>query len=180
MGGPAVKPYQPPGIWEEATFGNQSYRPDTGEAIYRRSLYVFWRRIVGPTLFFDTANRQTCTVKTARTNTPLHALTTLNDTTYVEAARVLAQRVLEANDPDPVGLAFRLATIRHPTEAEAQILKASLAKQQKLYANDAEAAKRLLSVGEAKRNLALPLTEHAALTAVCSLILNLDEVLSKP
>ena len=91
-GGPPVKPYQPPGIWEEATFGNKRYQQDTGESLYRRSLYVFWRRIVGPTMFFDGANRQTCSVKTVITNTPLHALATLNDTTYVEAARALAQR----------------------------------------------------------------------------------------
>src|SRR6185437_233122 len=86
LGGPPVKPYQPPGIWEEATFGQIKYQQDHGEALYRRSLYVFWRRIVGPTLFFDTASRQICTVKESRTNTPLHALTVLNDITYNEAA----------------------------------------------------------------------------------------------
>src|SRR5262249_32473406 len=94
IGGPPVKPYQPAGIWEEATFGTKRYQQDKGEALYRRSVYTFWRRIVGPTLFFDTAARQTCTVKQTRTNTPLHALTTLNDVTFVEAARVMAERVL--------------------------------------------------------------------------------------
>jgi hypothetical protein len=94
VGGTAVNPYQPAGVWEETTFGNKRYTQDHGEALYRRSLYVFWRRIIGPTLFFDVANRQTCTVKTPRTNVPLHALLTLNDTGYVEAARVLAQQVL--------------------------------------------------------------------------------------
>ena len=93
-GGPGVKPYQPAGIWEEATFGKKTYDQDHGEALYRRSLYVFWRRIVGPTSFFDAGARQVCTVKVARTNTPLHALVTLNDPAYVEAARVMAQRVL--------------------------------------------------------------------------------------
>ncbi len=82
LGGPPVKPYQPPGIWEEATFGQIKYQQDHGDALYRRSLYTFWRRIVGPTMFFDTGARQTCTVKQSRTNTPLHALTTLNDVTY--------------------------------------------------------------------------------------------------
>src|SRR5204863_6214807 len=85
LGGPAVKPYQPTGIWEEATFGQIKYEQDHGDALYRRTLYTFWRRIVGPTMLFDTASRQTCTVKSARTNTPLHALATLNDSTYVEA-----------------------------------------------------------------------------------------------
>jgi len=93
-GGTAVNPYQPSGVWEEATFGNKRYSQDHGESLYRRSLYVFWRRIIGPTLFFDVANRQTCTVKTPRTNVPLHALLTLNDLGYVEAARVMAQQTL--------------------------------------------------------------------------------------
>src|SRR5262245_63962059 len=85
LGGPPVKPYQPSGVWEEATFGNKRYTPDKGEGLYRRSVYTFWRRIIGPTMFFDAGARQTCTVKQGRTNTPLHALATLNDTTYVEA-----------------------------------------------------------------------------------------------
>ncbi|MGE3308578.1 MAG: DUF1553 domain-containing protein, partial [Limisphaerales bacterium] len=93
-GGPPVKPYQPAGVWEEATFGNKRYRQDQGTALYRRSLYVFWRRIVAPTMFFDVANRQTCSVRAPRTNVPLHALLTLNDDTYVEAARALAEHVL--------------------------------------------------------------------------------------
>src|SRR5439155_22561403 len=73
-GGPSVKPYQPPGVWEEATFGFIKYEQDHGEALYRRSLYTFWRRIVGPTEFFDTPSRAVCTVRPSRTNTPLHAL----------------------------------------------------------------------------------------------------------
>src|SRR5262249_37796945 len=85
QGGPPVKGYQPTGIWEDATFGKITYQQDKGEALYRRSLYTFWRRIVAPTVFFDVANRQNCTVKLERTNTPLHALVTLNDVTYVEA-----------------------------------------------------------------------------------------------
>jgi hypothetical protein len=180
LGGPSVSPYQPPGIWEEATFGNKQYRQDHGEALYRRSLYVFWRRIVGPTMFFDTANRQTCTVKTSRTNTPLHALTTLNDITYVEAARVLAQRVLEGKTDSPLDLAFRLATSRSPTEKERGILKSSFEKQKTLFTADPESAKKLLAIGESKRNDSLNLIDHAALTTVCLMILNLDETLNRP
>ena len=178
VGGPPVKTYQPEGIWEEATFGNKQYRQDHGDALYRRSLYVFWRRIVGPTMFFDTANRQACAVKTTRTNTPLHALTTLNDITFVEAARALAQRALEAKEGAP-GLAFRLVTGRKPTATEANLLQESLAKQRKLFATDPASAKKLLAVGESKRYEKLDAVEHAAMTTVCLMILNLDEALSK-
>jgi Protein of unknown function (DUF1553) len=177
LGGPPVKPYQPAGIWEEATFGNTSYTPDKGESLYRRSLYVFWRRIVGPTMFFDTANRQTCSVKTARTNTPLHALTTLNDITFVEAARALAQRALR--ETDPLTFAFRTATSRQPTVTELAILKRSYEKQRTLYAKDANAAKQVVRVGDSKRDETLNTIDHAAMTAVCLMLLNLDEVLSR-
>ncbi|MGB7160735.1 MAG: PSD1 and planctomycete cytochrome C domain-containing protein, partial [Tepidisphaeraceae bacterium] len=98
LGGPPVKPYQPPGIWEEATFGQIKYEQDHGDALYRRGAYVFWRRIVGPTGFFDASSRTVCTVKPNRTNTPLHALTTLNDPTWTEAARVLAERTLKRGE----------------------------------------------------------------------------------
>ncbi|MEC8801121.1 MAG: PSD1 and planctomycete cytochrome C domain-containing protein, partial [Planctomycetota bacterium] len=94
LGGPSVFPYQPPGVWQDATFGKRTYSLSQGNDLYRRSLYTFWRRIIAPTMFFDTASRQTCSVNMSRTNTPLHALTTLNDTTFVEASRVLAQSIL--------------------------------------------------------------------------------------
>jgi hypothetical protein len=104
MGGPSVQPYQPPGVWEEATFGRKSYRQDSGDKLYRRSLYTFWRRIIAPTNFFDNASRQVCVVNPSRTNTPLHALTTMNDITFIEAGRHLAERVLqeEAGEVDSV------------------------------------------------------------------------------
>jgi hypothetical protein len=182
LGGPSVKPYQPAGVWEEATFGKKSYQPDKGEGLYRRSLYTFWRRIVAPTSFFDTASRQTCTVKAVRTNTPLHALTTLNDITYVEAARALAQRVLEHGGSTPaqrIEAAFRLVTARQPTAQEQSILRRSLERLRALYAAAPEAAERLLKTGESPRNPKLDVREHAAYTALCSLILNLDETLTR-
>jgi len=182
VGGTPVRTYQPPGIWEEATFGFKRYQQDTGAALYRRSLYVFWRRIVGPTMFFDTASRQTCTVKTTTTNTPLHALTALNDTTFVEAARVLAQRAMTeggAEDAGRLRVAFRHAVGRVPTEAEVDILRGALDRQRRLYAGDRAAAERLLKVGESRRDERLDVVQHAALTAVCTLILNLDETLTK-
>ncbi len=181
VGGTPVRTYQPPGIWEEATFGFKRYQQDTGAALYRRSLYVFWRRIVGPTMFFDAATRQTCAVKTTTTNTPLHALTTLNDTTFVEAARALAQRAMtEAGNDESVRLrvAFRRAVGRVPTAAEVEILRGSLERQRRLYANDRPAAERLLRVGESRRDERLDVVDHAALTAVCTLIFNLDETLT--
>ena len=177
IGGPPVKPYQPAGIWEEATFGNKRYTPDKGEALYRRSLYVFWRRIVGPTMFFDTANRQTCSVKTVVTNTPLHALATLNDPTFVEAARVLAQKAM--GQGDTLAFAFRSLLARSPTEAEAKVLAASLQKQRKVFAADRAGAEKLLKVGESPRDGKLDAVEHAALAAVCLMMMNMDEVLTR-
>jgi hypothetical protein len=181
IGGPSVKVYQPAGVWEEATFGFKRYQPDTGEALYRRSLYVFWRRIVGPTIFFDSANRQTCSVKTVVTNTPLHALGTLNDVTYVEAARVLAEKAMQSNADDAKRLAFAFRRVlgRAPSEAEASILNAALAKQRKLFTADPTAVAKLLKVGDSKRDEKLNAIDHAALTAVCTMILNLDEALTK-
>jgi hypothetical protein len=182
FGGPPVRTYQPAGIWEEATFGNKRYVQDKGDALYRRSLYVFWRRIIGPTMFFDVANRQTCSVKTTITNTPLHALVTLNETTFVESARVLAQLALEkggTTDAERLSFAFQRVTARKPTPAEVKVLVSALEKQQKLFAADRTAALKLLKVGESPRNEKLDAVEHAALAAVCLMMLNLDEALNK-
>ncbi|MFC5454692.1 PSD1 and planctomycete cytochrome C domain-containing protein [Prosthecobacter fluviatilis] len=182
LGGPAVKPYQPEGIWEEATFGKKSYVQDHGEALYRRTLYVFWRRIVGPTMLFDNAARQTCVIKATRTNTPLHALVTLNDVTYVEAARALAQRVLLANrgnEDAALAQAFRLVLCREPARAEAALLKAQLGKLRQQQSADRAAALKLLAVGESKRDESLDAGEHAAWTGLCLLLLNTDEALTK-
>ncbi|MBI1247994.1 DUF1553 domain-containing protein [bacterium] len=182
LGGPPVKPYQPEGIWAEATFGKKKYQRDNGEALYRRSLYVFWRRIVGPTMFFDVANRQTCSVKTAITNTPLHALTTLNDITYVEAARGLAARVIRASDDPAQRLrqAFLIVTSREPTDQELAIIKHryELLKQQ--FAKDQEAALKLLAIGESPRDESIDVAELATMTALCNTLMNLDEALSRP
>ncbi|MGL5098142.1 MAG: DUF1553 domain-containing protein, partial [Planctomycetia bacterium] len=182
VGGPPVKPYQPAGIWEEASFGFKTYVQDHGDALYRRSLYIFWRRIAGPTMFFDTSARQVCTIKSTRTNTPLHALTTLNDVTYVEAARVLAQRALETPDPaDAAKLttAFRRAAARKPTLEEVDLLVASLNRMRKIYTADRPAAEQLLTIGESPHDAKIDSVEHAAYTAVCTLILNLDETLTR-
>jgi hypothetical protein len=180
-GGPPVRPYQPPGVWEEATFGGKRYQQDKGDALYRRSVYTFWRRIVGPTEFFDSAPRQTCVVKPTRTNSPLHALTTLNDVTFVEAARALAESVLKSGGSaeDRVELAFRRVLARRPTAEEKQVLLAAVARMRREFAADPAAAKKLLGVGESKRDEKLDPVEHAAYAALCSAILNLDEAVMK-
>jgi hypothetical protein len=191
VGGRPVNTYQPPGIWEEATFGFKKYQQDQGEALYRRTLYTFWRRIVAPTMLFDNANRQSCTVSPFLTNTPLHALTTLNDVTYVEAARAMSQRVLAhrdalgqadaaAADRESIRYAFRLATARYPTDAEANILEGRLKLLRGEFAADIEGAKRLLEVGESPAASDREPAEHATWAALCSLILNLDETITKP
>jgi len=181
VGGPPVKGYQPEGVWEDATFGQIKYQQDHGEALYRRSLYTFWRRIVGPTMFFDVSNRQTCTVKTGQTNTPLHALVTLNDVTYNEAARALAERMLKqggATDAERLAFAFRVCTARAPTEKETPILEKALATLRQQYAADPAAAKKLIANGESKPDAKIDPTELAAHTGLASLLLNLDETLT--
>ena len=182
VGGPPVKGYQPAGVWEDATFGQIKYQQDHGEALYRRSLYIFWRRIVGPTLFFDVATRQNCTVKTARTNTPLHALVTLNDVTYTEAARALATRMIHecgGDDASRLALGFMLCTSRPPTAREAAVLAESLNRFRREYKADPDAAKKLISAGESKPPADIEPVELAAHTALASLLLNLDETLTK-
>ncbi len=181
IGGPSVNPYQPSGVWEEATFGKIKYHQDHGDALYRRTLYTFWRRIVGPTILFDNASRQICTVKASRTNTPLHALTTLNDITFMEAARVMASRVLNAENSDKARLtmAFELATSRRPHVHEFNILEQRLQKLRIEYSGSIAEAKKIISIGEHPVDLALNTTDHAAYTALCSLLLNLDETLTR-
>ena len=181
IGGPPVHPYQPAGVWADFTFGKKRYQADKGPALYRRSLYTFWRRIIGPTMFFDAAKRQTCAVKSARTNTPLHALATLNDTTYLEAARVLAERAMIAVDSPKQRLihAFRRVIGRRPQLEETQILLNQLELAMNEFTQNPAAAAALLVEGSSMPAAALNPAELAAYASACSLILNLDESLSK-
>jgi len=130
---------------------------------------------------FDAANRQTCTVRSSRTSTPLHALTTLNDPTWVEAARLLAERSMrEESDPSRrLSIAFRRVVGRHAADDDLEALARLFEAQHAIYRADADAARSLLAVGEAKRDESLDPAEHAALTAVCLAILNLDESLTR-
>jgi mono/diheme cytochrome c family protein len=182
MGGAPVKPYQPAGVWEEMSLDQIKYTPDKGEALYRRSLYTFWRRTVAPTTFFDVPTRTVCSVRQVRTNTPLQALALLNDTTYVEAARILAEKLLldaNQNDAQRLERIFRLATSRKPTDAERQVMGASLVRLRSQYAKDADGAAKLLSVGEKPRDPKLAVDELAAWTTVASMVLNLDEAITQ-
>lgn len=178
-GGPAVMPYQPPGIWEEMSFGKNRYFQGTGEDLYRRSLYTFWRRSVGPASFFDVPSRQTCAVKPQRTSTPLHALTTLNDVTYVEAARMWAEKLAYiADESKRLQNAYRSATGRHLDASGLTTLKQTLAKARQHYQMKPNDAEQLITTGESKRLGLLPAAEHAAWITVCLMILNLDETLN--
>jgi hypothetical protein len=184
MGGVPVYPYQPDDIWESLAITKErdfTYPASHGDDLYRRSLYTFWRRTVGPANMFDTSNRQACRVRSTPTSTPLHALTTLNDPTWVEASRVLAERCCKASSDVDSRLtrAFRQVLGRAPTQRDRAILTRAYEKQFVLYSADADAAKALLSVGEATRDESLNSAEHAAMTAVCLAILNLDEALTR-
>ena len=181
IGGQPVKPYQPEGIWSEATFGKTIYNQDKGDGLYRRSLYTFWRRIVGPTFLFDNSSRQVCTVKTLNTNTPLHALTTLNDITYMEASRVLAEKTLTSKlkDVDRINYVFQWVTSRKPKPEELSILQTRLGQLRKEFSRDTNEAKKLTSIGEFRKNDELDLTDHAAYTVLSSLLLNLDETITR-
>jgi hypothetical protein len=188
VGGPSVRPYQPPGLWEEMAFGEgysgQSYEQSSGKDLYRRGLYTLWKRTVPPAslAIFDAPDREKCTARRALTNTPLQALTLMNDPTYVEAARALAQRVLLGggkDDKSRVVSAFRLATGRPPTRKEVGVLRDLLERQRRTFAADRRSAVKLIDVGESGRDTRLDAAELAAWTMVASTILNLDETITK-
>jgi hypothetical protein len=177
LGGPSVKPYQPAGLWEELS-GGTGYKQDHGEALYRRSLYTFWKRASPPPMMasFDSAGREACTVRETRTNTPLQALELMNDVAFIEASRELAQRMMKEGGID---FGFRLATSRFPTEHERSILLNSYRYDLDHYQTSPEAALQLLSQGETPRDASLNPNQLAAWTNVASLILNLDETVTR-
>ncbi|MFL5864624.1 MAG: DUF1553 domain-containing protein [Solirubrobacteraceae bacterium] len=182
LGGPSVRPYQPPGLWRE--LAGEGYVRARGAGLYRRGLYTYWKRTVGPPslMAFDAPARETCVARRTRTNTPLQALALMNDVTYVEAARVLAQRVMRAGVPTPEGrlaLAFRLATARVPTAGELRVLGAGFARHRAHYRADRAGARELAGAGDWPRDRTLDVSELAAYPAVTSLILNLDEVITR-
>ena len=181
IGGPSVKPYQPAGLWAGSL---ARYEQDHGENLYRRSLYTYVRRTVPPPSMslFDVAERDNPSVSTSPTNTPLQALNLMNDVAALEAARMLAERMLTeggATRAERLAFAFRLATAREPSEPELGVLLNSLENFDERYRRDREAATSLVSHGEHPRDEGLDVARLAAHAAVASLILNLDEVITK-
>lgn len=180
IGGPPVAPYQPPGIWEAMSLNKNHYMRDDGEDLYRRSLYTVWRRVVSPANFFDVPSRQSCSVTLTRTSTPLHALTTLNDVTYVEAARFWAEALtMVAGDSGRLSRMFFAATARQPESEELNSLQQLLNKSRERFESNPSAAAEFIALGEAPSKSNLPAPEHAAWTTLCLTVLNLDETLCK-
>jgi hypothetical protein len=183
VGGPSVMPYQPAGIWKELN-SSEDYVQSHGEDLYRRSLYTFWKRTVPPPTManFDASSRESCVVRRSVTNTPLQALDLMNDITYVEAARVMAQRMIEEGGLTPearIRLAFRLATARPPKPAESHVLVASFNRELHTFKARPDAAIKYVGLGEYPRDERLNVSELAAYTTVASLILNLSETVTK-
>ena len=186
IGGPPVKPYQPPGIWEEVAMpesNTKTYVPDKGEGLYRRSVYTFWKRASPPASLetFDATSREVVCSRRARTNTPLQAFVTMNDPQWVEAARRLAERAVTATT-DPAGRLDYLAraTLARPLQAaETKALLGSAERVRAKYTADAAAAAALLQVGESASDPALSASDLATWTVVASQFLNLDEFLNK-
>ena len=190
IGGPSVKPYQPDGLWEDVSVERRDkYVADTDDGLYRRSMYTFWKRTCPPPgmAAFDAPDRETCVVRRARTNTPMQALLLLNDPTYVEAARKLAERVMlsstgnqdRVSNQDRVALAFRIVLTRSPGDTEKTALLQILDESHAHFAATPAAADELLGVGQSGRHDSLNPVDLAAWTTAMSVLLNLDESISK-
>jgi hypothetical protein len=183
LGGPSVKPYQPEGLWTERA-NETPYEHDHGESLYRRSLYTYWKRTIGPPglIAFDASTRETCQVRPVRTNTPLQALNLMNDVIFVEASRKLAERaMLESGESPEARLRhlFQLVISREPNANELDILLESWKAHRVRFAGNPKAAEELLSTGESSRDLELDPIAHAAFTVVANLIMNLDEAVTR-
>ena len=183
IGGASVRPYQPEGLWNEIG-GGGAYVQDHGDKLYRRSLYTFWRRTIPPPSManFDASAREYHIVRPVITNTPLQALDLMNDVAYVEAARVFAQRVMKEGGKTPserIAYAFRVATARFPKPAESTILLDAFRQNLDQFKSKPDAALKYVSQGEYPRDAGLDIGELAAYTSVTSLILNLNETMTK-
>jgi hypothetical protein len=185
IGGPSVRPYMPAGVWDETSvYGDlRNYKHDTNNGLYRRTLYTIWKRTAAPPtmLLFDSPSREICTVKRSNTNTPLQALALLNEVTYVEAARVLAQRMIKDGGSTPeqrLAWAFHQATLRQPTADELSILQNSFQKHVATYRAAPQEAAKLIDAGDAPVAAGDPI-ELAAYTVCANVILNLDEIIMR-
>ncbi|MEX2261939.1 MAG: DUF1553 domain-containing protein [Bryobacteraceae bacterium] len=184
LGGPSVKPYQPEGLWKEISMQDMEYVQGKGEDLYRRSLYTFWKRTIAPPMManFDSAMRESCVVRETQTNTPLQALNLMNDVTFLEASRFIGQRMMREGGGDPADRlrhGFRLATGRAPSADEERILRDSLQFHLDYFAGNEEKTKEFLSHGETASDPSLDQRQLAAYASVASLILNLDETVTK-
>ncbi len=187
IGGPSVKPYQPEGVWETVAMPQSNtriYQQDSGDKLYRRSLYTFWKRAAPPASMdiFNAPTREHATVRRERTNTPLQALVTMNDPQFVEASRYLAQKAMrEAGDEFDRRLDFvtnRLLA-RDFAEDERAVARRTYDGYLELYSSNLDEARTLLTVGDSAADEALPPAESAAWTMLASQLMNLDEVLNK-
>jgi hypothetical protein len=186
IGGPSVHPYQPAGVWEAVAMPESDtryYKADTGESLYRRSLYTLWKRAAPPPNMdvFNAPSRETCTVRRERTDTPLQALVTMNDTQYVEAARVLAQHAIQSGDTFGARANFlaRRVLARDFRPDELPVLRAAFDDLMAGYKTEPDEAKRLVKVGESKPDESIDPATHAAWTMLANQVMNLDEALNK-
>ena len=185
VGGPSVKPYQPDGLWEDVSVERrEKYVADSGDGLYRRSMYTFWKRTCPPPGMstFDAPDRESCVIRRSRTNTPLQALVLLNDPTYIEAARKLAERVCLAaeSDHDRLRTAFYIVLARYPDEEELATLQQAVLSARDHFSANPDAAEKLLAIGASPRTDKVPAAELASWTTAMSMLLNLDEAISKP
>ncbi len=183
VGGPSVRPYQPAGLWTELA-GGEDYAVGDGGEVYRRSLYTFWKRAVPPPsmMLFDSAGREACTVRSERTNTPLQALNRMNDAAYMETSQALAARALReagGGRDDRLGYIFRLATARRPTEAEEEVLFSGFGYHLDRFRSDPDAASAMLGETRLAATPRVSEPEMAAYSMMASLILNLDETITR-
>ncbi|MEY2598946.1 MAG: hypothetical protein RLZZ142_1205 [Verrucomicrobiota bacterium] len=186
IGGPSVRPYMPKGVWDETSvYGDLlNYKPGKDEDLYRRTMYTIWKRTAAPPsqLLFDAPNREVCAVKRSRTNTPLQALSLLNEVTFVEAARKLAERMIAEGGTDPaarIAWGFKAVTARTPKPEEAAVLLKGLQKQLARFQQNPQAATELLAFGDSKPAPALAPAEIAAYAVTANVLLNLDEFIAR-
>jgi mono/diheme cytochrome c family protein len=184
VGGPSVKPYQPPRIWNEVSLdGNLKYQRDKGQKLYRRSMYTYWKRSAPmPNMMaFDAPTREKCVIQRQVTNTPLQALVTMNDEQFIEATRLFAERIIREGGnafESRLNHAFMLASARPADTLRQQVLRKFHDRQLAIYQSDSDRAKALLEVGDYPHDEGLDAAELAAWTMTASAILNLDEVLT--
>jgi hypothetical protein len=183
LGGRSIKPEQPPGTWEINEMGGYGYDKSKGNDLYRRGLYVYWRRsTVYPSFItLDAPTREFCVAQRARTSTPLQSLVLMNDPVFVEAARAFAQRILREAGPDDASrlvFAWRTTLGRQPSPQELAVLARTLSTQLETYRNDRAAAANLIQIGDLPRPEGLDDSELAAWTTVANVLLNLNETIS--